>query len=62
MKPGVILISIMGISLLLQRKSGLRYLDFYMIEPESINSMHFSAAAGNRGYIHNLPIENQSPL
>ncbi|VAI61655.1 unnamed protein product [Triticum turgidum subsp. durum] len=34
----------------------------YDIEPEFVDSMHLSAAARKRGYIHNLPIENRSPL
>ncbi|KAK1361887.1 SAM-dependent MTase DRM-type domain-containing protein [Heracleum sosnowskyi] len=31
----------------------------YEIEPEFVDSMHFSAAARKRGYIHNLPIDER---
>ncbi|XP_074330180.1 DNA (cytosine-5)-methyltransferase DRM2-like isoform X4 [Apium graveolens] len=31
----------------------------YKIEPEFVDSMHFSAAARKRGYIHNLPIDGR---
>ncbi|KAH9602230.1 hypothetical protein KSS87_003316 [Heliosperma pusillum] len=34
----------------------------YDITPEFVDSLHFSAAARKRGYIHNLPIENRQPL
>ncbi|XP_062217067.1 DNA (cytosine-5)-methyltransferase DRM2-like [Phragmites australis] len=34
----------------------------YDIEPEFVDSKFFCAAARKRGYIHNLPIENRSPL
>uniref|UniRef100_A0A8I6YVY2 DNA (cytosine-5-)-methyltransferase n=2 Tax=Hordeum vulgare subsp. vulgare TaxID=112509 RepID=A0A8I6YVY2_HORVV len=34
----------------------------YDIKPEFVDSMHLCAAARKRGYIHNLPIENRSPL
>ncbi|XP_068647998.1 DNA (cytosine-5)-methyltransferase DRM2-like [Aristolochia californica] len=34
----------------------------YEIQPEFVDSKHFSAAARNRGYIHNLPIGNRFPL
>ncbi|XP_074276328.1 DNA (cytosine-5)-methyltransferase DRM2-like isoform X2 [Silene latifolia] len=34
----------------------------YDIEPEFVDSLHFSAAARKRGYLHNLPIENRQPL
>uniref|UniRef100_A0A803L0L9 DNA (cytosine-5-)-methyltransferase n=1 Tax=Chenopodium quinoa TaxID=63459 RepID=A0A803L0L9_CHEQI len=34
----------------------------YDIEPEFVDSIHFSAAARKRGYIHNLPITNRQPL
>uniref|UniRef100_A0A803LJC0 DNA (cytosine-5-)-methyltransferase n=1 Tax=Chenopodium quinoa TaxID=63459 RepID=A0A803LJC0_CHEQI len=34
----------------------------YDIEPEFVDSIHFSAAARKRGYIHNLPIINRQPL
>ncbi|XP_074277802.1 DNA (cytosine-5)-methyltransferase DRM2-like isoform X2 [Silene latifolia] len=34
----------------------------YGIKPEFVDSLHFSAAARKRGYIHNLPIENRQPL
>ncbi|XP_017234023.1 DNA (cytosine-5)-methyltransferase DRM2 isoform X1 [Daucus carota subsp. sativus] len=34
----------------------------YEIEPEFVDSMHFSAAARKRGYIHNLPIDGRFPL
>ncbi|KAK9707384.1 hypothetical protein RND81_07G194100 [Saponaria officinalis] len=34
----------------------------YDIKPEFVDSIHFSAAARKRGYIHNLPIENRRPL
>lgn len=32
------------------------------IEPEFVDSIHFSAASRKRGYIHNLPITNRFPL
>ncbi|PIA32619.1 hypothetical protein AQUCO_04400069v1 [Aquilegia coerulea] len=34
----------------------------YEIEPEFVDSVHFSAAARKRGYVHNLPIQNRYPL
>ncbi|KAJ8442691.1 hypothetical protein Cgig2_001784 [Carnegiea gigantea] len=34
----------------------------YDVEPEFVDSKYFCAAARKRGYIHNLPIENRSPL
>ena len=34
----------------------------YDIQPEFLDSKFFCAAARKRGYIHNLPIENRSPL
>ena len=34
----------------------------YHIEPEFVDSKHFCAASRERGYIHNLPIENRSRL
>ncbi|KAL6645398.1 hypothetical protein ACP70R_017006 [Stipagrostis hirtigluma subsp. patula] len=34
----------------------------YDIQPEFVDSKFFCAAARKRGYIHNLPIENRSPL
>jgi hypothetical protein len=34
----------------------------YDIQPEFVDSKYFSAAARKRGYIHNLAIENRSPL
>ncbi|KAL4639056.1 hypothetical protein ACB092_03G190700 [Castanea dentata] len=34
----------------------------YDIEPEFVDSTHFSAAARKRGYVHNLPIQNRFPL
>uniref|UniRef100_A0A8I6Y1J5 DNA (cytosine-5-)-methyltransferase n=1 Tax=Hordeum vulgare subsp. vulgare TaxID=112509 RepID=A0A8I6Y1J5_HORVV len=34
----------------------------YDIQPEFVDSKHLCAAARKRGYIHNLPIENRSPL
>ncbi|KAK4598031.1 hypothetical protein RGQ29_015518 [Quercus rubra] len=34
----------------------------YDIEPEFVDSKHFSAAARKRGYVHNLPIQNRFPL
>ncbi|XP_056683174.1 DNA (cytosine-5)-methyltransferase DRM2 [Spinacia oleracea] len=34
----------------------------YDIQPEFVDSIHFSAAARKRGYIHNLPIMNRKPL
>lgn len=34
----------------------------YDLEPEFVDSKYFCAAARKRGYIHNLPIENRSPL
>ncbi|KAK1626411.1 hypothetical protein QYE76_000726 [Lolium multiflorum] len=34
----------------------------YDIEPEFVDSKYFCAAARERGYIHNLPIEKRSPL
>ncbi|XP_074360726.1 DNA (cytosine-5)-methyltransferase DRM1-like isoform X2 [Apium graveolens] len=34
----------------------------YEIEPEFVDSMHFSAAARKRGYIHNLPIDERFPI
>jgi site-specific DNA-cytosine methylase len=34
----------------------------YDIQPEFVDSKYFCAAARKRGYIHNLPIENRSPL
>ncbi|CAM0946778.1 unnamed protein product [Alopecurus aequalis] len=36
--------------------------NLYDIEPEFVDSKHFCAAAQERGYIHNLPIENRSCL
>ncbi|KAM3262892.1 hypothetical protein ACQJBY_053184 [Aegilops geniculata] len=32
------------------------------IQPEFVDSLHLCAAARKRGYIHNLPTENRSPL
>ncbi|CAD6238986.1 unnamed protein product [Miscanthus lutarioriparius] len=32
------------------------------IQPEFVDSKYFCAAARKRGYIHNLPLENRSPL
>uniref|UniRef100_A0ACD5XGT8 Uncharacterized protein n=1 Tax=Avena sativa TaxID=4498 RepID=A0ACD5XGT8_AVESA len=34
----------------------------YDIEPEFVDSKYFCAAARERGYIHNLPIENRLPI
>ncbi|XBI31814.1 hypothetical protein VPH35_055339 [Triticum aestivum] len=34
----------------------------YDIQPEFVDSKHLCATARKRGYIHNLPIENRSPL
>jgi hypothetical protein len=34
----------------------------YGIQPEFVDSKHLCAAARKRGYIHNLPIENRTPL
>ncbi|EEC82678.1 hypothetical protein OsI_27322 [Oryza sativa Indica Group] len=34
----------------------------YDIYPEFVDSKYFCAAARKRGYIHNLPIENRSPI
>ncbi|KAG8083389.1 hypothetical protein GUJ93_ZPchr0015g6923 [Zizania palustris] len=34
----------------------------YDIQPEFVDSKFFCAAARKRGYIHNLPIENRSPV
>ncbi|KAL6649059.1 hypothetical protein ACP70R_013283 [Stipagrostis hirtigluma subsp. patula] len=34
----------------------------YDIQPEFVDSKFFCAAARKRGYIHNLPIDNRSPL
>ena len=34
----------------------------YDIQPEFVDSKFFCAAARKSGYIHNLPIENRSPL
>ena len=34
----------------------------YDIKPEFVDSLHFSAAARKRGYIHNLPLENRQLL
>uniref|UniRef100_A0A0D9VNI1 DNA (cytosine-5)-methyltransferase DRM2 n=1 Tax=Leersia perrieri TaxID=77586 RepID=A0A0D9VNI1_9ORYZ len=34
----------------------------YDIQPEFVDSKYFCAAARKRGYIHNLPVENRSPL
>nr|KYP66155.1 DNA (cytosine-5)-methyltransferase DRM2 [Cajanus cajan] len=34
----------------------------YEIEPEFVDSKYFCAATRKRGYIHNLPIHNRSPL
>ncbi|KAL6847613.1 hypothetical protein ACP4OV_022639 [Aristida adscensionis] len=34
----------------------------YDIEPEFVDSKFFSAASRKRGYIHNLPINNRTPL
>lgn len=34
----------------------------YEIEPEFVDSKHFSATARKRGYVHNLPTENRFPL
>ncbi|CAJ1931448.1 unnamed protein product [Sphenostylis stenocarpa] len=34
----------------------------YEIEPEFVDSKYFCAAMRKRGYIHNLPIHNRSPL
>lgn len=34
----------------------------YDVQPEFVDSKFFCAAARKRGYIHNLPIENRSPL
>jgi len=34
----------------------------YDIQPEFVDSKYFCAAARKRGYIHNLPLENRSPL
>ncbi|PWA38701.1 hypothetical protein CTI12_AA579010 [Artemisia annua] len=34
----------------------------YEIEPEFIDSKFFCAAQRKRGYIHNLPLENRSPI
>ncbi|GJN29624.1 hypothetical protein PR202_gb17869 [Eleusine coracana subsp. coracana] len=32
------------------------------IKPEFVDSKYFCACARKRGYIHNLPVENQKPL
>lgn len=34
----------------------------YDVEPEFVDSKYFCAAARKRGYVHNLPKENRSPL
>lgn len=34
----------------------------YDIEPEFVDSQHICVAARKRGYIHNLPVQNRSPL
>ncbi|KAL5697312.1 DNA (cytosine-5)-methyltransferase drm2 [Ranunculus cassubicifolius] len=34
----------------------------YEIDPEFVDSKHFSAAARKRGYVHNLPLNNRKPL
>ncbi|MQM18712.1 hypothetical protein Taro_051707 [Colocasia esculenta] len=34
----------------------------YDIEPEFVDSKHFSAAARKRGYVHNLPVDDRFPL
>jgi hypothetical protein len=34
----------------------------YEIKPEFVDSRFFCACARKRGYIHNLPIQNRSPL
>jgi hypothetical protein len=34
----------------------------YDIQPEPVDSKYFNGASRKRGYIHNLPIENRSPL
>ncbi|KAF5195252.1 DNA (Cytosine-5)-methyltransferase DRM2 [Thalictrum thalictroides] len=34
----------------------------YEIMPEFVDSKFFSAAARKRGYVHNLPLENRTPL
>ncbi|GJM99059.1 hypothetical protein PR202_ga16122 [Eleusine coracana subsp. coracana] len=34
----------------------------YDIEPESVDSEFICAAARQRGYIHNLLVQNRSPL
>uniref|UniRef100_J3LJ60 DNA (cytosine-5)-methyltransferase DRM2 n=1 Tax=Oryza brachyantha TaxID=4533 RepID=J3LJ60_ORYBR len=34
----------------------------YDIQPEFVDSKYFCAAARKRGYIHNLPIENRTPV
>jgi len=34
----------------------------YEIEPEFVDSKYFCAAMRKRGYVHNLPIHNRSPL
>ncbi|CAD6201595.1 unnamed protein product [Miscanthus lutarioriparius] len=34
----------------------------YDIQPEFVDSKYFCAAARKRGYIHNLPLDNRSPL
>ncbi|XP_065848271.1 DNA (cytosine-5)-methyltransferase DRM1-like [Euphorbia lathyris] len=34
----------------------------YEVKPEFVDSKHLCAAARKRGYIHNLPIHNRSPL
>lgn len=34
----------------------------YEIEPEFVDSKYFCSATRKRGYIHNLPIHNRSPL
>ncbi|VAI11644.1 unnamed protein product [Triticum turgidum subsp. durum] len=36
--------------------------NMFDIQPEFVDSLHLCAAARKRGYIHNLPIENRSPL
>ncbi|KAM3262878.1 hypothetical protein ACQJBY_053176 [Aegilops geniculata] len=36
--------------------------NLFDIQPEFVDSLHLCAAARKRGYIHNLPIENRSPL
>lgn len=34
----------------------------YDVEPEFVDSRYFCAAARKRGYVHNLPVQNRSPL